>query len=341
MHAKSAVAVAIVFTLILSLPPARLLAQAPAGAAGAAGAEAPPTVDQLKQLLADQKYQDVIRGVSKCLALKGPAAQAYDRYDLFMLRGEAFVHTRAMPTAAESFASAQKETQDAAKKDAARALELLVRRSKPTGYTAKISTTRPAPTFPILAETDRQAAYAALFTDEMAVAQPKVKAATSATNLNPVIDAARSLGDLHAIEHAANNSDAQTKQIGSTLGDHAHKLIADALTQMSKRVEDIWKTASRPNVRRNGGQYNQQSYDYGAGMMGMSSTESGDLKNTTATTEKVVSVATDLATVTGGADLTADAKEAHWFQRQEVKEVRPPAAGFRQRRYSAAHRGGL
>ena len=283
-----------------------LLCAAPALAQTAV--EPPPTVDQLKELLQQQKYQDVIRGVQKCLALRGNAAQNYDRYDLFMLRGEAQLQTKAMPAAAESFVSAQKEATDPARKDAARALELLVRRSKATGYLQKTSTTKPAPVFPILTETDRPAAFAALYADELAVAQPKVKAASNATALPPVIEAARSLGDLHAIDVAANGSDAQSKEIGKSLGGQAHKMIADALDKMGKRVEDIWANASRPSNQLNRYGANQASYN--TGLMGMTSVESGELKNTIATCEKVVPVANDLASVTGGGELQADAKEA-------------------------------
>src|SRR5262249_45372875 len=161
-----------------------------------------------------------------------------------------------------------------------------------TGYTAKMSTTKPAPTFPIVNDADRPAAFGALFADEMAVTQPKVKAVANATNLNPIIEVARSLGDMHALEQAANNSDAQTKQIGSTLGDHAHKMIADALTKMGARVEDIWKAASRVSNYGMTDRYGRSVGGYNTSMMGLTSTESSDLKNTISTCEKVVSVAT-------------------------------------------------
>ena len=54
--------------------------------------------------------------------------------------------------------------------------------------------------------------------------------------------------------------------------------------------------------------------------MGMTSVESGELKNTIATCEKVVPVANDLASVTGGSELQADAKEAQRVL-ERAKEV--------------------
>src|SRR5262249_37988806 len=74
-------------------------------------------------------------------------------------------------------------------------------------------------------------------------------------------------------------------------------------------VEEIWKAASKVNNYGMTDRYGRSVGGYNTSMMGLTSVESGDLKNTIATCEKVVSVATDLATVTGGADLTADAKE--------------------------------
>src|SRR5688500_16894818 len=91
-----------------------------------------PTVQQLEQQL-DTNPQEVLRGVARLLALKGAAAQQYDRYELFSLRGEASLRTKAMPAAAEAFAMAGKETTDPAKKATARANEILIRRSKATG----------------------------------------------------------------------------------------------------------------------------------------------------------------------------------------------------------------
>src|SRR5262245_46292561 len=90
-----------------------------------------PSVDQLRAQL-DTNPAAVLQGVARSLALKGPAAATLDRYELFMLRGEAHLRNKAMPAAAEAFAAAGKETTDAAKKTTARATEVLARKSKAT-----------------------------------------------------------------------------------------------------------------------------------------------------------------------------------------------------------------
>ena len=298
---------ALIVSALIGMWTLRASAQAPAPAG-----EAPPTVEQLKDLLKQQKYSEVLRGVAKCMALKGPAAQNYDRYDLLMLRGETYLHTHANAAAADAFAAAQNQTTDAARKDTARANEVLIRRSKPQGYLSKGSATTKPTLLPIADEADRKAAFAALLSDELSAAAPKVKTATAGNTLPPIIDVARMLSDLRAIETAGGGSGEQVKGVATKLGDHAHLLIADALKKTDTRVEECWHSGSRRRYQLNAdGTRGDQLY----GMIGLTSVESGDLNNAMATCEKVAPVASGLAAVAGdsaelASNLTADAKEA-------------------------------
>jgi hypothetical protein len=361
-------------------PVAPAPAATPTGGVGVGETQGLPTVDALRQQLAAGQQQEVLRQVQRLLALKGPAAQQYDRYELFMLRGEAALRNKAMPMAADAFKAAQKETTDADKQSIARATELLVRRSKQTGYVPKTAprpavapvepppgaaaqpaaaaqppavgqpapgtvppapgtvppapatvppapgTVAPAPlaaqpaasaqpasakgatgSIPIVEEAGRKQAFAALLNDELVTAGPKVKAATNATGLPPVIEAARLLGDLRALELASGaGGGGRVKQMGTELAAQAHKLIASAMNGMDKRVEDVWNSASRTQARVDRSGYRERQY----GMFGMNSTEANDLKGIIATCEKVIPVANDLAAVTGGSELAADAREA-------------------------------
>jgi hypothetical protein len=288
----------------LWLLPAR--AAVPAASPAGAGSP-PPTVEQLKAMLAQQQYQEVIRGVARCMALKGPAAQNLDRYELLLLRGEAYLRTRALPPAAEAFAAAQKETDDPARRSAARADEILVRKSRPQGYLPKPSPTSKPAAIPILEEADRKAAFTALLNDELTAVSPKLKAAKAATAMPPIIEVARTLGDLRALELAGSGADAQVKKIGGDIGDRAHSLIDDALKQMNQRVEECWRQGSRRRYQQNrDGTIGDQLY----GMMGLTSVETNDLKSIIGTLEKVVPVSADLADVTGATNLQGDAGEA-------------------------------
>jgi hypothetical protein len=126
--------------------------------------------------------------------------------------------------AMDAFSQASRATDDPQKQAVARATEILIRRSKPLGYvprTARAGGCEPrvakAPAaaapkaqasqpIPIMEAADRKQAFAALFADEFAVVDPKVKAATKSNALPPVIDAIKSVGDLRAVEIAANGS---------------------------------------------------------------------------------------------------------------------------------------
>ena len=139
----------------------------------AQAAEPLPTIEQLKQSLQANKPQEVLSGVAKILAIRGEAAKAYDRYELFSLRGEAYLRNKAMPPAAEAFVNAAKETTDPQKQASARANEILIRKSKATGYLPKpaprtpgAAATKPSGPMPIVEPADRKEAMVALFTDE-------------------------------------------------------------------------------------------------------------------------------------------------------------------------------
>jgi hypothetical protein len=160
---------------------------------------------------------------------------------------------------------------------------------------------------PILDESSRKQAFAALFNDELTTAQPKLKSAAGATSLNPIIELARTLGELRAIEMEAYGSAEQTKQHGAGLGERAHKMVEHAMNGMDKEVEEIWDDASRSRVNTN---LRTGSRERQYGLHGLDSTQVNALKGIISTTEKLVPVARDLGAVTGDALLQSDAQAA-------------------------------
>ena len=291
-----------------------------------------PSVEQLSAQL-DTSPQAVLQGVARLLAMKGPAAAQLDRYELFMLRGEAHLRNKAMPAAADAFAAAGKETTDPAKKSTARATEVLVRKSKATGYVPKppkpgaAPATRPvAPIIPIIKPDDRKQAMEALLNDEMAVAQPKLRAADNAQALPPIIEGVRVLFDLNALEKASTGQDAQTKGLSANMGKRAHMMISSALDNMSKRTEEIWRSASTPNRTINAV---TNTYDTNPSMAGLMSNDTKFLKQTIVDCEKIAPVAAELGTVTGGPELAGDAAAAEklYLRAKEVLEYDYPNAG--------------
>jgi hypothetical protein len=292
-------------TFVLVMLMAGLCAAAPAADPNAA-----PSMDQLIDMASQQKWQDVLKGVNKCLALRGPASQPYNRYELLSLRGEAFLHTKSNAQAADSFAQAAKATDDKNQKAIAQATELLIKRSKPTGYVPRTASTQPAikqgTGIPIVEKESRKTAFQALLDDELAATAPKIKAASAGNSLQPVIEGARALIDVRAIEIAADVGDKQTKQMGDRLGKRAHTLIDGALKSMNSRVEQVWNSAS--TTYHTEGDKTLRTHVYG--MKGMTSVESNDVKNVIATCEKIVPVANGLAEVVGTTELNQDASES-------------------------------
>ena len=160
---------------------------------------------------------------------------------------------------------------------------------------------------PIINDADRKAAMKALFDDELAVAEPKIKAANNAIALPPIIEAVRPLIDLNALEKTATGASTQTQQMSTSLGKHAHSLIDEAIDKMSKRTEEVWASASRSRyVEDRRTTLQEKLY----GLHGMTSVEANDLKGIVATCEKVAPVAKELGEVTGGSELAGDAAAA-------------------------------
>jgi hypothetical protein len=291
----------------------------PVHPAPATEAATTPEVAQLREQFAQQKYADVLRNVARLLALRGESAKAYDRYELFTLRGEAYLRTKAPSVAAEAFKSAAKETKDPVQQARAQATGLLIRRSKATGYVprtaAKPADSNPPaltraklePSLPIVEEADRKIALEALLADEMAVIEPKLKAATSATSLVPIIEATKALSDIRVLELAASGKDDRTKALSADLGTHAHQLISPEVRSMSTRVEQCWQSGSRERYATDrAGGVRDKLY----GLYGLNSTEQGDLKKIIQTCQKLAPAAKELAAAVGTSELDIDAQSA-------------------------------
>ena len=91
------------------------LALVPAAFAATAHAQAAvplPTQDQLQEAFDAGNYQDVQKGLNRLLALKGKAADPYDRSALLSLRGETHLRQNMPSVAATDFEEAAKATGD-------------------------------------------------------------------------------------------------------------------------------------------------------------------------------------------------------------------------------------
>ena len=215
--------------------------------------DALPTMADLRQQFKDGKHQDLLKQIQRLLQLKGDAAKTYDRYELFCLRGESFLRIKSMPLAADAFDDAAEVAKDDSKKEGvAKGTAVLIRRSKQIGYVprpAKAERGKPPPPPPpapmqIIEQEDRKVAFARLLEDERAAVVPKLEAAQSGTSLPPIIEVAKMLGDLQAVEIAATGKGEATQAMTKDLAARSHDLIATALDAMNDAIEKAWDHAS-------------------------------------------------------------------------------------------------
>jgi hypothetical protein len=148
-----------------------------------------------------------------------------------------------MTLAAEAFDNAAETAKDDSKKQGiAKGTAVLIRRSKQAGYLprpAKREKGKPALAPPkpmqIIEDADRKAAFTTLLGDERLVVEPKVEACAKGTSLPPIIEVARMLGDLQAVEIAATGKGDETKAMTKDLAAQSHDFIANALDTMNDR----------------------------------------------------------------------------------------------------------
>jgi len=209
-----------------------------------------PTMQELQKLYADKQWQPLLQGVSRVLPLKGPAAQPYDRYELFSMKAESHLQLKQQAAAAAAFEEASKvEAIDKQKQAVADSMVLLVKRSQQNQYTRKSPTSQPSEpkTIDLLDQDKRKDAFAALAADELATLQPKAKAAATGTSLKPIAEMLKSLDDLKKAEMAAGGSSDTplTTALVAPLATHAKDLSSKEVAQQKAKVDGIEASANQ------------------------------------------------------------------------------------------------
>jgi hypothetical protein len=208
-------------------------------------------VDEAKAAFERGDYPETLRIVGRVLALKGRAAEGIDRYEVLMLRADAQLHTKAQANALQALDEAAKlavATEDDKRAADARALAVLVRRSRQMHFTPKVSpqgkTRGPINPIDIADPKQRPDALAALYAEEKVLVKSKVVAAEKARTLPPVATALKVVLPLRDLELAANGGDSETRETIKQLVDRVHTLMAKSLDDMTKRVIHISQRAS-------------------------------------------------------------------------------------------------
>jgi hypothetical protein len=225
------------------------------GAAAGAGAGAPapaapqpdplPTVEQIEKLLQSGEAADALKQVNRLLTLRGKAAEAYDKYELLTLKGEAHLRLKANDAAAVSFRQAAAETEDRQKKALARATEQLIRRSRNLAYAPKkVAKGDKAEPIDVVDPDSRHKALSALFVDDVTPMLPKIEAAKAANSVAPMIKAMAVARDMEYLELAANGSSDQISGIVEGLKEQGKSMLSKVLEKATKRVDRITSLAN-------------------------------------------------------------------------------------------------
>jgi hypothetical protein len=262
---------------------------------GAAPADPLPTIEDVQALYDKGEYNETLKGAARLLSLKGKAAEGVDRYALLMLRAESHLRLKATSGATTALAEAAKAAPDDESAAKARALAILVKRSKNLQFTPKVAAGGKAGSGAIdITDDERRAdAFAALYAAERAALKSKVAAADKAKNLPPIAAAMKAAAALRDLELAATGKDADTRDTIDALVSRAHKLMARGLDEAAKRAEAIADRANQLveyTYRTNGGGTETRTR-----RRGLLAEDSRELKDLLETCRKVHGSAKELA----------------------------------------------
>lgn len=313
---------AILLSLIVTL---MATAAATAQQKGAAPAENPgarpvapqpeplPTVDEVRRQLETGDAAEGLKQINRLLALRGKAAEGYDRHELLSLKGDAHLKLKANQAALVAFRQAAAATDDPQQQAVARATELLIKRSKNLAYTPKkVARGDKAEPIDIADPASRQKALAALFIDEVAPLVPKVEAAKNARSVAPMITAMAAAREVQFLERAANGSAEQVGGMIEALAAAGEEMLGKVVERATKRVDRITALANetehvRQVIPTSAGSYRTVMIP---ARRGVKNDDVVELKKIIDACDEVVAQATALAQSRGDEDAVEDLTES-------------------------------
>ncbi|MCL2641612.1 MAG: hypothetical protein FWD53_12255 [Phycisphaerales bacterium] len=256
------------------------------------------TMGEIRSLVEGGRYKDALSPISRALALQGPAAAAYDRHELFMLRAECQLQNKDQTNAIAALNHAKKEAITArqfGKLAAPTALAALVQKSVGYKYTPKNAKEG----FSVLDLSQRPAAYAALLADEFPQAKSKVDALNHAKTMAPILEAAKLVGTLRALEIVTKSDPPQTAPLVAAVTTHTDRLTTAAIDSFAKQSTDIRNNAQQI-VRDTVGVYDQSSQQSWlqprTRRRGVTNQEAATLRSIMADCDKIRASAAEIAT---------------------------------------------
>jgi hypothetical protein len=297
--------------------PARHATNAPTSRPSRSTGDAVPTQDSIKALFEAGEYQKVVQQVGRALALKpGTAAAAadYDRYELLTMRGEAYLHLKQNKSAGDSFGLAAKETKDDQKAAVARAMQRTLREAHGTTVQRRAAASKAAAgsanSADLLKPDERETAFRIVYDNLRESAEPKIKAATDARTLPPIVDALTALSDLDDLARAGAGGDSDLAATRQEIGERGRSLIGRELDRMEKDVAAIKKSAEtvvEQRSRSTTSLVTGEGYDsYLSIRRGLTNKDRADLNDVMKTCERIIPAAESLAKSVSGTSKNAD-----------------------------------
>jgi hypothetical protein len=266
---------------------------------------AAPSMKELQDKYRSGDYRGTLSGIAQALALRGAPAEAYDRYELLMLRGDCLVQLNSGSYAGDAFDDARESTEDIPKRAAAGASELVARKAPIGKYVPRTGPDRDP--IDIKSPDSRKKAMDALRADLLAQNRTKIEAARNADNLEPMIATLPVLRQIAVLEMGSTGQLTDTKPVLQELGIRARGLIGRDLKGCRMEVAQINANSveiENDRLERRGlftqerkdlaalGDHVQQIESVGSEGRRIAEILSGDV----AAWDKIVAEATDLAT---------------------------------------------
>jgi hypothetical protein len=293
------------YTYLFVLLPAIAGAQSAPPPGPAAGPAPLPTAAEVRKQVEDGQYRDGLKDLVRILDLRGPPTAAYDRAEMLQLRAECQLQLRQTSAAQASLDAAVKEARGS--KDVppnpdrlgqALALSALVAKSPNLLYAPKSRTGPLAPKpINILDRTARPAACKALFDDSLPDVKTRVRIALDASAMPPVLDAAKAVATLRALEKAGTGDDAQSKRLAEELAPRAVLRLGNSVADMDGAARTIVSAAnmvySTPAVRVNP-VTGVRTFDQIARRRGLVGDDAARLKSIQQTCAQIITACQDL-----------------------------------------------
>ncbi len=222
--------------------PAPAAPAAPAAGVPQPSDEAAAIINEIQANMDLKQFPAAVKAASRVLALHGPAAaEGIDRFEITMEKGYAQAGMRSISAAILTFKAAAKETKDPRQTALSKWTADLFHTANASTYNAKslAPNGQKRGPFNLLDADQRKDAFGAFLDDNLAVLEPKVKAATLSQKLPEIFPILQQVIDLDQLDLIANGNDDKTAALATGLLDHSKNLLNNALKADWARVGDI------------------------------------------------------------------------------------------------------